>query len=94
MLLSDEVLLSDDCSDDSASVSERGIARGDTPGDIPVRLKMDTCNKLGFSVGVEAKVECRTTSFLSPSILLVLRVSLLGSFPSIGLRIPLPSGVR
>ena len=50
-----DVLLSDDCSDDSASVSERGIARGDTPEDIPVRLKMDTCNKLGFSVGVGTK---------------------------------------
>ena len=61
-----EVLLSDDCSDDSASVSEKGIARGDTPGDIPVRLRMDTCNKLGFSVGVVAKVECRTVHLSCP----------------------------
>lgn len=82
-----EVLFSDDCSDDSASVSDKGTARGDTArGDNPgVRLTRDTCSKLGFSVGVVANVECSTTFFLSPSLLHLLRVSLLFNAPTRGL---------
>ena len=63
-----EVLFSDDCSDDSASVPDKGTARGDTArGDNSgVRLTRDTCSKLGFSVGVVANVECSTRSSCPP----------------------------
>ena len=77
-----ELPISADLSDNSGSVSDGGLARGETTG---VLFMKDAWSRLRFSVGVVANVELVAVFLFWVPLLDWLRVDIPESSPSIGL---------